>query len=173
MGLIRLLIQNRSFILLSLLIWFTIGSLKLSTNFNKIPKTYQIKASSSNFYFIFEYLSKFNINLLLIDPFVLDYLFIHHLSFEKLEKRLITFGIFHDSIPLIYPLFSFQNFTIIMSKNVQKPSIDHIFIEYNQQYIHLAILHQEKSYFLIRKNTAQLPIDIELSYGDTLRVIES
>ncbi|CAF2522029.1 unnamed protein product [Rotaria sp. Silwood2] len=35
-----------------------------------------------------------------------------------------------------------------------------------------SILHEEKSYFLIRQNTAQLPTDIKLSYGDTLRVME-
>jgi hypothetical protein len=172
MGLIRVLVRKKSCILSILFIWFMIGRFKLLTNFNKIPITYPVKVSTTNFYFILDYLSKFNINLLLIDPFLLDHLFIRHLSFKQLQKRLITFGIFNDSISTIHPLFSLQNLTIRISRNSHNSSVDHIFIEYNQHIIHLAILHKEKSYFLIQKNTVQLPVDIELSYGDTLRVIK-
>jgi len=173
MGVVRILIHNKLLILLSLLIWLTVGCLKISTKFNQTSKISQIKFSTSNIYFIFEYLSKLNVNLLLIDPFVLDYLFIRHLSFQYIQKRVITFGIFDDSIRLIIPLFSLKNCSIKISKNFETTSIDHIFIEYNQQVIHLAVLYQEKTYFLIRKNIAQLPFDIKISYGDTDRVIQS
>jgi len=172
MGLIHLLVQNKLFILLSLFIyiflWLTIGILKQST----IPISYQNDFSTSNLYIILEHLSKFNINLLLIDPFLLDYLFIRQLSFQQLQQRLITFGIFNESMQSIHLLLSVTNFSIKISKSFKKPSPDHIFIEYNQQIIHLAVLYEENSYFLVQKTTAQLPIDVKLSYGDTLRVIE-
>ncbi len=163
MRLIRILTQNKSsifltFLLIYILFWFIIESYKQLIKSNKISVDYQ----TSNFYFI---LSKLNINLLLIDPFLLDHLFIRQFSFQQFSKRLITFGISNNSIPLIYPLFSIKNLSI-------KTSIDHIFIEYNQKIIHLAILHNEKTYFLIRKNTIQLPINVELSYGDKPRAIE-
>jgi len=173
MGVVRILVHNKLLILLSLLIWLTVGCFKISTKFDETSKTSQIKLSTSNIYFIFEYLSKLNINLLLIDPFVLDYLFIRHLPFQYIQKRVITFGIFDDSIQLIIPLFSLKNCSIRISKNIETTTIDHIFIEYNQQIVHLAVLHQEKYYFLIRKNIVQLPFDIKLSYGDTDRVIQS
>jgi hypothetical protein len=164
MGLIHLLVQNKLFILLSLFIyiflWLT------------IPISYQNDFSTSNLFIILEHLSKFNINLLLIDPFLLDYLFIRQLSFQQVQQRLITFGIFNESMQSIHLLFSVTNFSIKISKSFKKLSLDHIFIEYNQQIIHLAVLYEENSYFLVQKTTAQLPIDVKLSYGDTLRVIE-
>ena len=87
MGVVRILIQNKLLILLSLLIWFTFWMFeRISTKFNQTSKISQIKFSTSNIYFIFEYLSKLNVNLLLIDPFVLDYLFIRHLSFQQYSK---------------------------------------------------------------------------------------
>jgi hypothetical protein len=169
MGLIHLLVKNKLSILLSLFIyiflWFTIGILKQST----IPISYQNDFSTSNLYIILEHLSKFNINLLLIDPFLL---FIRQLSFQQLQQRLITFGIFNESMQSIHLLFSVTNFSIKISQSFNKPSLDHIFIEYNQQIIHLAVLYEENSYFLVQKTTVQLPIDVKLSYGDTLRVIE-
>ncbi|CAF1098910.1 unnamed protein product [Adineta steineri] len=163
------LINKKLFILFALsiyiLLWMLVGFFKQSIN----SQYYQNHILNSNISLVLEYISKLNINLLLIDPVVLDYLFIRHLS---LQKRLITFGILNESIPFLDPLFSIQNFSITLSTNMKKTSIDHIFIEYNQQIIHLAILHKQNSYFLIHKNTAQLPIDIKLSYGDTLRILE-
>jgi hypothetical protein len=165
MGLTRFVIQNKSFILLIvfiyILFWFMLVTFKQPTKLNEISVDDQNHPSASNFDFILEYLSTFNINLLLIDPILLNHLFILQFSFEKFPKRLITFGISNNSIPSNHPLFSI------------KTSIDHIFIEYNQHIIHLAILHEEKTYFLIQKNTIQLPTDVELSYGDKLRAIES
>ena len=137
------------------------GTVKLTKRSNQNS----IRLSSSNFYFILNYLAKSPIKIILIDPFVLDYLFIRQLSFEQLQRRLITFGVFNDSIETVRSLFSFQNISITTSK-------DHLFIEYNQQIIHLAILHEQESYFLIEKNSLQIPDDIQLSYGDVTRVIE-
>ncbi|CAF0894997.1 unnamed protein product [Rotaria sp. Silwood1] len=155
-----------------ILFWFTVGIFEQSRKLNVTSVSYRKNPSIANIYFILEYLSKFHINLLLIDPFVLDYLFIRHLSFQQLQKPLITFGISYDSIQTIHSLFFVRKFSLTISKSFNNTSIDHIFIEYNQQFIHLAVLYEENSYFLIRKNTVQLPIDIKLSYGDTLRVIE-
>jgi hypothetical protein len=164
------LIRYKSWILFSLIIWFIVGSVKLSRRFNQSSTSYRIDLLNSNFDFILKYLSKFNIDLLLIDPFLLDYLFIRQLSFKQYHRPLITFGIFNDSIPIIHRLFSLQNLSIIIS---QKSSIDHVFIQYNQQIVHLVVLHKKKTYFLIEKNTRTLPMNIKnLTYGDTLRAIE-
>lgn len=171
MGLIQIFVHNKLFILLTLVIWFVIGGIQLSTKFNKNPKLYQINPSTSNLNLILKYLLKLNINPILIDPSLLNYLFIQHLPLKQFQKRLITFGIINDTLPLIHPLFSLQNFSITISKNLQQSTIDHIFIEYNQQIIHLAVLHKRESYFLIEKNTAKLSINMRLPYGDTLRVI--
>ncbi|CAF0913256.1 unnamed protein product [Rotaria sordida] len=176
MDLIRLLKHYKLFmafcLFIYILFWLIVGIFEQSKKLNEISVSYHINTSIANINFILKYLSKFHINLLLIDPFLLDYLFIRQLSFQKLQKHFITFGISYDSIAIIHSLFSVKKFSLTISKSFKNTSIDHIFIEYNQQYIHLAILHEEKSYFLIRKNTAQLPIDIKLSYGDTLRIIE-
>jgi hypothetical protein len=163
-------IQYKLLIFISLIIWFIIGNVRLSTRLNQNSATYQIDLLKSKFNLILKYLSKFHIELLLIDPILLDYLFIHQLSFQKYHQPLITFGIFNESISIIRPLlFSLRNLSIIISQN---SSIDHIFLEYNQHIIHLAVLHKKKTYFLIEKNIASLPMTIKLTYGDTLRAIE-
>ncbi len=109
-------------------------------------------------------------NLLLIDPYVLDYLFIRQLSFEKLDKRLITFGIIDQPFEIFFRYFQKTNFSIKIS--VKNISIDHIFIEYKQKTIQLAILHPYYSFYLVQENTLSLSDDIQLSYGDKLRAIE-
>ena len=68
-----------------------------------------------------------------------------------------------------------MNFSIKTSKNnlpTYKTSIDHVFIEYENKTVHLAILHKYNSYYLIQENTHPLSNDIHLSYGDTLRAVE-
>ncbi|UJR10626.1 hypothetical protein I4U23_014823 [Adineta vaga] len=172
MNLIHLFIQNKLYIFISLFIyilfWLILTVYKQST----ITIDYQHEISSSNFDFILEYLTKCHINLLLIDPIVLEYLFIQQLPFRQLQKRLITFGIFNDSLQLIEPILSMRNFSVKISKTDTNTRIDHIFIEHNQQIIHLAVLHQQNSYFLIHQNHLSLPTDLKLSYGDILRIIE-
>ncbi len=126
--------------------------------------------SNSLFYFILDHLFKLELNLLLIDPYVLDYLFIRQLSFDKLDKRLITFGIIDQPFEIFFQYFQKKNFSIKISiKNI---SIDHIFIEYKQKTIQLAILHPYYSFYLVQENTLSLSDDIQLSYGDKLRAIE-
>lgn len=125
--------------------------------------------SNSTFSFILDDLYELKLNLLLIDPYVLDYLFIRQLSFEKFDKQLITFGVIDLSFEIFIQYFQEKNFVIKISKNI---SIDHIFIEYKQKIIHLAILHPYYSFYLIQKNTLSLFDNIQLSYGDTLRAIE-
>jgi len=125
--------------------------------------------SNSTFYFILDHLFDLKLNLLLIDPFVLDFLFIRQLSFDKFDKQLITFGIVNQSFETFFQYFQEKKFSIKISRNI---SIDHIFIEYKQKIIHLAILYPYHSYYLIQKNTLSLSDQIQLSYGDTLRAVE-
>lgn len=174
MGLIRFLYHNKSFILLCffiyLLFWLTIGVFKQSTDSPNPPSLNRFKfQSNSTFHYILIHLFELKIKLYLIDPYVLDYLFIRRLSFEKLDKQIITFGISNSSIQLLFQYFQEQKFEIKISKS---HSIDHIFIEYKQKILHLAILHRYYSYYLIEKNSLSYFDDIQLSYGDTLRAIE-
>ncbi|CAF2166400.1 unnamed protein product [Rotaria magnacalcarata] len=176
MGFIRLFKHHKFLILfcgfIYSFVWFTNKIFEQPSKFDKTVTSYHASISIKNINFIFEYLSKLQINLLLIDPFLLDYLFIHRLPFRKFQKRIITFGITNDSIHIINVLSSEKKFSVTISRSFNNATIDHIFIEYNQQLIHLAILHEKKSYFLIRPTTVHLSIDINLSYGDTARVIE-
>lgn len=148
------------------------GIFSHSITSNKSSVSYDTNALHTNFYFIIKHLLKLRVDLLLIDPYFLDCLFIRELSFQNLEIRFITFGITADSIQALDSLILEDKFSIFISKSVNNTSVDHIFIEYEQQIVHLAILHEEKSYFLIRKSTVTLPIGVKLSYGDTVRVIE-
>ncbi|CAF0892593.1 unnamed protein product [Rotaria sordida] len=180
MGLIRLLYQNKSVILFCLftyvLFWLTIGTFKQSTELNKTQQSNGLKhRSNSTFYFIFDHLLQLKVNLLLIDPYVLNYLFIEQLSFDKLERQLITFAITDDLVERFIQYFQETIFSIKISENIlsnHKTSIDHIFIEYKQKIIHLAILHKYKSFYLIEENILPLSENIQLSYGDTLRAVE-
>ncbi|CAF0987460.1 unnamed protein product [Rotaria sordida] len=180
MGLIRLLYQNKSVILFCLftyvLFWLTIGTFKQSTELNKTQQSNGLKhRSNSTFYFIFDHLLQLKVNLLLIDPYVLNYLFIEQLSFDKLERQLITFAITDDLVERFIQYFQETIFSIKISENIlstHKTSIDHIFIEYKQKIIHLAILHKYKSFYLIEENILPLYENIQLSYGDTLRAVE-
>ncbi|CAF1108246.1 unnamed protein product [Rotaria sordida] len=180
MGLIRLLYQNKSVILFCLftyvLFWLTIGTFKQSTELNKTQQSNGLKhRSNSTFYFIFDHLLQLKVNLLLIDPYVLNYLFIEQLSFDKLERQLITFAITDDLVERFIQYFQETIFSITISENIlsnHKTSIDHIFIEYKQKIIHLAILHKYKSFYLIEENILPLSENIQLSYGDTLRAVE-
>ncbi|CAF0764509.1 unnamed protein product [Rotaria sp. Silwood1] len=131
--------------------------------------------SNSIFHFILDRLLQIKINLFLIDPYVLNYLFIDELPFDKLEKQLITFAIIDDSVERFFRYFQERNFSIKLSETIlsnQKTSIDHIFIEYKNKIIHLAVLHKYKSFYLIQKNILPLSENIQLSYGDTLRAVE-
>lgn len=175
MGLIRFLYHNKTFILLCffvyLILWLTIGIFKQSTdskNFSTTVNKLKFR-SNSTFSFILNNLFQLKLNLLLIDPYVLDYLFIHQLSFENLDKQIITFGIQNSSFQSIIEYFSKEPFSIKISKNL---SINHLFIEYQQKIIHLATLHPRFTYYLIEKNTHIDFDDIQLSYGDTLRIVE-
>ncbi|CAF1633587.1 unnamed protein product, partial [Adineta ricciae] len=166
MNITHIFVQYKAVVFLSLFIyvlfWLIITILKQAP----IEIVHEHDSSTSNLDLILIYLSKCHINLLLIDPFVLEFLFVQQLSYKQLRKRLITFGIFNDSLRLLEPIFSINNFSVKLSNS------DHIFIEYDQQIVHLAVLHPQNSYFLIQKNLLPLPSDVHLSYGDTPRVIE-
>jgi hypothetical protein len=125
--------------------------------------------SNSTFYYIIDYLFDLKLNLLLIDPYVLNYLFIDQLSFDKLDKQLITFGIIDQSIERYFSYLSEKKFSIKISKN---PFLDHVFIEYKQKIIHLAILHPYHSFYLIQENIYTISDHIQLYYGDILRAVE-
>ncbi|CAF4156157.1 unnamed protein product [Adineta steineri] len=170
MGLIRFLYRNKSVILLSFLIyilfWLATQIVKQSTDFHQAQEVNQCKhRSKSTFYFIINYLFQSKFNLILIDPHVLRHLFIHHLSFDQLEKQLITFAIHDESVERLIESLQDVKFSI-------KTSTDHIFIEYENKTVHLAILHKYNSYYLVHKNTLLLSNDIHLSYGDKVRAVE-
>ncbi|CAF3462449.1 unnamed protein product [Rotaria socialis] len=179
MGLIRLLYQNKSVILFCLftyiLFWLTIATFQQSTHRSKNQLRRLKYRSNSTFSIILDDLLPLKVNLLLIDPYVLQYLFIGQFSFDKLEKELITFGIIDEFVENFLQTFQGNNFSINISKNDlsnHKISTDHIFIEYQQKIIHLAVLHEYKSFYLIEENTISLSTNIQLSYGDTLRAVE-
>jgi hypothetical protein len=172
MGLFRILYRNKSFILLCFsiyfLFWLIFGAFKQPQEVNK-PTSKQFSRLNSTFSYILSHLLNFKLNLLLIDPDVLNYLFIDQSSFDKLDKRLITFGITDQSIEKYFSYLEEKQFSIKISKNI---SLDHVFIEYKQNIIHLAILHPYHSYYLIQENTLTLSDDIQLYYGDVLRAVE-
>jgi len=183
MGLIRLLYHNKSSILtlflFYFLFWLTIQNLKQSTDFKKTQvnsKNSEKKhLSNSTFYVILNHLFELKVNLILIDPSVLNSIFIRQLSFDQLEKQLITFAIIDESVETVFESIQQTNFSIKLSKTIlsnQKISISHIFIEYQHKIVHLAVLHKYHSYYLIHKNNLPLSDDIQLSYGDKLRAIE-
>ncbi|CAF0848342.1 unnamed protein product [Adineta steineri] len=170
MGLIRLLYHNKSMIIVSFLIYILflliIQTIKQSNDPNQTQQSSQYKyRSKSTFYFIINYLFQSKFNLILIDPHVLRHLFIHHISFDQLEKPFITFAIHDESVERLIESLQDVKFSI-------KISTDHIFIEYENKTVHLAILHKYNSYYLIHKNTLLLSNDIHLSYGDKLRAVE-
>ena len=190
MGLLRFLYRNKSFILLCsflyLLFWFAFGALKQPTNVKTTPvspekvkvrliflplqQSNQLKhPSNSTFYYIIGHLRHLKLNLLLIDPNVLNDLFIDQLPFDQLGEELITFGITDQSIERFFPYLEEQKFSIKTSENV---ALDHVFIQSNEKIVHLAVLHPYHSYYLIQQNTLSLPDHIQLTYGDKLRAVE-
>ena len=112
---------------------------------------------------------KLKFNLLLIDPYTLNYLFVDQLSFENFNKKSITFGIIDQSLEKFIPYLEENHFTFRISKST---ALDHIFIEYQQKIVHLAILHPYYTYYLVRPTSLSLLDDVQLSYGDKLRAIE-
>lgn len=109
------------------------------------------------------------LKLLLIDPYVLKHLFIDHLSFDQLDRELITFGLVDHSIEKHFSSLKDKGFSIRTSANI---FLDHVFIEYKEKIVHLAILHPYHTFYLIETNTRFLASRIQLSYGDKLRAIE-
>jgi len=120
-------------------------------------------------------LFELKLNLILIDPDVLNSIFIRQLPFDKIDKQLITFAITDESVKTFFESIHDIQFSIKISKSIlpnRKTSIGHIFIEYQHKIVHLAVLHKYHSYYLIHKNTLRLSDDIQLSYGDKLRAID-
>lgn len=175
MGLLRLIYHNKTFILVVFLIylffWLSIGTFKNRTTdlSPKSPWTRINSQSNSTLIFILDCLFKLKFNLFLIDPYVLNYLFIDKLLLENFNKKFVTFGIIDPSIENILPYLEEKQFTIRLSKS---NTLDHIFIEYDQIIVHLAILHPYYTFYLVKKATLSLSDDVRLSYGDTLRAIE-
>ena len=167
MNISYIFVQYKAVIFLSLFIYILFWLIITILRQSPIEIIHEHDTSTSNLDFILIYLAKCHINLLLIDPLVLEYLFVQQLSYKLLQKRSITFGIFNDSLRLLEPIFSVNNFSVKLSNS------DHVFIEYDQQIVHLAVLHSQNSYFLIRKNLLPLPSDVHLPYGDTVRAIET
>ena len=188
MGAFRLLYRNKSLIILCfliyLLLWFTISVLRQPSEVKISPVSpsdsivsvhflffhfKRPKQLNSTFYPILQHLSALKLKLLLIDPYVLKYLFIDRLPFDHLNRQLITFGLVDHSIEKHFSSLKKKGFTIKTSTNI---FLDHIFIEYKEKIVHLAILHPYHSFYLIQTNTRFVPSNIQLSYGDKLRAIE-
>ena len=112
---------------------------------------------------------------MLIDPVLLEHLFIRQLSFKQFNQTLITLGIVDASVSTIDRVLTQGEFSIRRSDSPSintDTSLDHLFIEFNQHVIQLAVLHKVNTYYLIRPSLASLPAGITLAYGDRLRVIE-
>lgn len=203
MGFLRLLYQRKSLILfclfLYLILWLLIGILKQSISFRPLVSEKQTSAqnkhiivliivffslkqsnryrypATSTFNLILDHLVQSNFNVLLVDPYVLNYIFYENLPFEDLENPLITFGVHEETVEALLQSFHGTNFTIKISESTlsnYKTSIDHVFIEHEEKSIHLAVLHKFNSYYLINENKLELPDAVQLSYGDTLRAVD-
>jgi hypothetical protein len=135
-----------------------------------------LSPSTASFYRLFEHLSTFHLNLVLIDPVLLEHLFVRQLSFKQFNRTLITLGIVDASVSAIDRVLTQGEFTITRSDSPSintDTALDHLFIEFNQHVIQLAVLHKVNTYYLIRKSLVSLPAGgLALSYGDRLRVIE-
>lgn len=128
-----------------------------------------MKRFNSTFSQILDHLSAVKLKLILIDPHVLKHLFVSQLSFDHLDRQWITFGVIDSSIEKYFPFFKQQGLTIQTSTNI---FLDHVFLEYKQKIVHIAILHRHYSFYLIHPNLLPLSNQIELAYGDKLRAIE-
>ncbi|CAF1246082.1 unnamed protein product [Adineta ricciae] len=179
MGIIRLLVHHKSVILLAFFLyislWLTIQTLKQSTEQN----SNQLRPSpNSSFYFILNHLFQSNFKIILIDPFVLDFLFIYQLPFDKLDKQLVTFAIVDESVQLLLQtlqrtsVFSVQTSTTTQDNH--RISIDHIFITYQHKILHLAVLHKYHSFYLVQPNHHRFSDDdnVHLPFGDKLRAVD-
>ena len=189
MGFTRLILRHKSFILLCicvyLLLWLNLGrscpptlpgdtfvsqtspSMNTSLSFFSQFKS----RSNSTFGYLLESVSRSKVDLLLIDPDVLDQLFVRRGSLDSLTQRWMTFGIVDQSVDAFLSHLQRTNFSVKISKDpLQSP--DHLFIEYQEKILHLAVLHKYHSYYLVEPNTLSLPADVQLSFGDTLRIVE-
>ncbi|UJR35253.1 hypothetical protein I4U23_028017 [Adineta vaga] len=180
MKLSRLFHRNKSLIFLLVFIyflfWLTLSTIKQINDLNKPHVSHQLKfRSNGTFYFVINQLFQLQINLVLIDPYVLQYLFIHRLSFDNVDRQFITFAIIDQSLQTLMQSLNDMKFSIKTSKTVlpnQKKVIDHIFIEHEHITVHITVLHKYNSYYRIHKNYRSLSEDIQLPFGDKLRAVD-
>lgn len=167
---VHLLAQNKACVVWCLLAYVLI----CFTWANRKPSTahFRIAASISNWDCLLGYFIQHHVNLLLIDPVILDHLVVRRLPFEQLDTRWMTLGIAPAAVQFIERLASLSNFSVTISRTADNASMDHIFVEQQQHIIQLAVLHPQNSYFLIRANAARLPANARLTYGDTPRILD-
>lgn len=131
--------------------------------------------SNSTFVSLFNRLADSQIRFILIDPDVLEHLFIHQLSFEKLEKSLITIGIVNQTVEHFLNYLHSNHWPIQISQTTRddgQTSIDHIFIEFKTIFLHFAVLYKQHSYYLIEPNQISFPYVDQLRFGDTRRAVD-
>lgn len=131
--------------------------------------------SNSTFVLLLNRLADSQIRFILIDPDVLEHLFIQHLSFEKLEKSLITVGIVNQTVEKFLNYLHSNHWQIQVSQTTRddgQTSIDHIFIEFKTIFLHFAVLYKQHSYYLIEPNQISFTYIDQLRFGDTRRAVE-
>ena len=117
-------------------------------------------------------------NIILIDPNVLNQLFIHHTLFDELNEHFVTFAVFNQSVQsLLQTLQQMPHFSIQTSASTltnHRMSVDHIFITYQYKTLHLAVLHKYYSFYLVQPNHFRFSDDenVHLSFGDKLRAVD-
>ena len=123
---------------------------------------------------IFDYLVKNKVQPILIDPDILNQLFLQHFSLDTINKRWITFGLIDQPEVKFFSATLTNNISMDLSQSEHdgKILIDHMFIHHQEQIVHLAILHRKNSYYFINENNYPLPDDVQLSFGDTMRAVE-
>lgn len=111
---------------------------------------------------------------ILIDPGILDHLFLRQYPFDIIDKPLITFGLMDQPDASFLSSFEGTNFNVEVSQTNTEgvQSINHIFITHRDKILHLAILHKYHSYYRVEKSDVLLNDDIQISFGDTVRIIE-
>lgn len=195
MAFTRFLFQNKKRIFLTLIIylflWFSLGSFYHSNQNKSSVSRLKVDSidiflslkifdplkqrSNSTFVSLLNRLADSQIRFILIDPEVLEHLFIRHLSFEKLEKPLITVGIVNQTVENFLNYLYSNNWSIKVSQTTQddgQTSIDHIFLEFKTIFLHFAVLYKQHSYYLIEPNRISFPYVDRLQFGDTRRAVE-
>ncbi|CAF1348610.1 unnamed protein product [Adineta ricciae] len=158
------------------LFWLTLSTIKQINDLNKPEISHQTRfRSNRTLYFVINQLFQLQINLVLIDPQILQHLFIHRLPFDDIHRTFITFAIVEESLqPLISSLHDLKLSMKTSETNSRnrKHLVDHIFIKHHRLTVHVAVLHKYSSYYRIHVNHQSLPKNVHLPFGDKLRAID-